>query len=219
MTQQLQDRSIRQRDLVPEEKIKSIKCTVIGVGAGGRQVAQTLAEIGVPNLTLVDFDKVEVPNLATQGFFENQLGQFKVDAVAEVCKMINSGIEIKTIKSKFNPLQFEGGVIFSCVDSMAARKQIFESTKNERDLFIDSRTAAEYARIFVVHDDESYEHYSGSLYTDEESFQAGCTTPMTIYSAKVSANLRVAQFVKWLRGCALDKEIEINLLTNEMRAK
>ena len=218
MSQSLAERTARQRTLVPEEKLKNIKCTVVGVGAGGRQVALTLAEIGVPKLDLIDHDKVEVANLATQGFFENQIGEFKVDAVAQVCKMINSSIEIKVIKNKFNPLNFNDGVIFSCVDSMAARKQIFESTASARDLFIDSRTAAEFARIFVVHDDDSYAHYEKSLYTDEESFNMGCTTPMTIYSAKVSANLRVAQFVKWLRGCALDKEIEINLLSNEMRA-
>jgi len=214
----LTDRAIRQRDLVPEEKLKNTKVTVVGCGAGGRQVSLTLAEIGVPDIQLIDFDTVEVVNLATQGFFESQLGNFKVDAVAEVCKQINSEIKIKTVRSKFRPNMFDGGVIFSCVDSMSGRKQIFEETDGLRDLFIDSRTAAEYSRIFVVHDDDSAEHYKESLYTDEEAHQEGCTSKMTIYSAKVSANLRVAQFVKWLRGCDLDKEIEINLLTNEMRA-
>lgn len=216
MTNQL-SRNIRQKDLVPQERLDNIRATVVGCGAGGRQTAITLAEIGVPFLHLIDDDTVEVHNLPTQGFFENQIGQYKVDAVAETCKLINSKIEIKVNKSKFNPLMFNGGIVFSCVDNMVGRKKIFESTKNARDLFIDARTAAEYSRIFIVHNEESEEHYKQSLYTDEESYEGACTSKMTGYCAKVSANLRVAQFAKWLRRIPLDKEIQINLLTNEMR--
>lgn len=203
---------------MPLEKLQKIKATIVGLGSGGRQVGLQLATIGVPNLHFIDHDKVEIVNLASQGFMEEDLGKFKVDAVAEICKKINSQINIKTTKAKFNPIMFDGGVIFSCVDSMSARRKIFESTNGIRELMIDARTTAEYSRIFIVdNDEESNKHYEKSLFSDDEAHPGSCTAKMTFYIANVSAGIRVAQFAKWLRNIPLDKEIQINLLTNEMR--
>ena len=206
--------------MVPLEKLKSIKATVVGCGAGGRQICLQLATIGVPNLHLIDFDKVEVVNLASQGFYEKDLGQFKVDAVAATCKEIDSQINIKTTKAKFNPMMFGGGVIFSCTDSMSARRQVFESTSGLRELLIDARTSSEYSRIFIIdNSEESTKHYEKSLFSDDEAHTGSCTAKMTFYVANVSAGIRVAQFAKWLRNIPIDREICINLLSNEMICK
>jgi hypothetical protein len=43
-----EDRFIRQREIVPAEKLAGVTATVIGVGAIGRQVALQLAAIGAP---------------------------------------------------------------------------------------------------------------------------------------------------------------------------
>lgn len=51
------DRFVRQRDLVPREKLASVLVTVIGVGAVGRQVALQVAAIGAPRMQLIDFDR------------------------------------------------------------------------------------------------------------------------------------------------------------------
>ena len=58
------ERDLRQRDIVPPERLAACKATVIGVGAIGRQVALQLAAIGVPHLQFIDFDTVEPVNLA-----------------------------------------------------------------------------------------------------------------------------------------------------------
>ncbi len=62
------DRDLRQRELVPPEALAKADCTVIGIGAIGRQVALQLAAMGVPTLQLIDFDTVEAVNLAPQGY-------------------------------------------------------------------------------------------------------------------------------------------------------
>ena len=64
------ERYSRQIDIVPRERIMDCKATVIGVGAIGRQVAIQLTAIGVPVLQLVDFDHVEISNLASQGYLQ-----------------------------------------------------------------------------------------------------------------------------------------------------
>ena len=43
------DRDIRQRGLVPPERLAACHAVVIGVGAIGRQVALQLAAVGMPD--------------------------------------------------------------------------------------------------------------------------------------------------------------------------
>src|SRR5712691_6377684 len=50
------DRDIRQRSIVPPERLAACHALVIGVGAIGRQVALQLAALGMPRLTLFDDD-------------------------------------------------------------------------------------------------------------------------------------------------------------------
>lgn len=215
----IENRDIRQRELIPPEKLAQTRVTVVGVGAGGRQVALQLAAIGVPRITLIDPDTVRPENLASQGYHEADLEKPKVEATRDICVSINSSIEVTIINRKFRSMDFTGGVLFCCVDSIATRGQIFEAVNGRADLFIDGRMSAEYVRIFTVHDDVSRKHYITTLFPSSEAYRGSCTNKTTIYCANVSAGLRVAQFAKWLRGCDLDKEIDINLLTNEMGAK
>lgn len=215
----IENRDIRQRELIPPEKLAKIRATVVGIGAGGRQVSLQLAAIGLPRITLIDHDTVKPENLAAQGYYEADLGRLKVDAVKDVCVAINSSIEVNTIGRKFRSMDFTGGVLFCCVDSISTRKSIFEAVSQRADLFVDGRMSSQYIRIFVVYDDASRKHYATTLFPAAEAYQGACTAKTTIYCANVSAGLRVAQFAKWLRGCSLDNEIDINLLTNEMGAK
>lgn len=215
----VENRDIRQRELIPPEKLQRTRVTVVGVGAGGRQVAIQLAAIGVPKITLIDPDTVRPENLAAQGYHEADLERPKVEATKDLCESINSEIEVTIINRKFRSMDFTSGVLFCCVDSIDTRKTIFAAVSSRADLFIDGRMSAEYVRIFTVHDRASREHYALSLFPGVEAYQGACTAKTTIYCANVSAGLRVAQFAKWLRGCDIDKEIDINLLTNEMGAR
>ncbi len=215
----LGNRNIRQRELVPPDRLAETRVTVVGVGAIGRQVALQLAAIGVPKLTLVDFDQVAVENLAVQGFLESDMLRPKVDAVANICRAINGDIEVRTANRKFQSIQFTGGVFMCCVDGIETRKRIFKAISDRADLFVDGRMSAEYLRVLVAHDEKSREYYETTLFTSAEAYHGSCTAKTTIYCANVAAGLMVAQFAKWLRGCDIDKDIDLNLLTNEMGAK
>ena len=81
MNEGLDDRFMRQRDLVPHERLANSSATVIGVGAVGRNVALQLAAIGVPRLQLIDFDDVDLSNTTTQGYAVADIGLTKVETV------------------------------------------------------------------------------------------------------------------------------------------
>ena len=75
--EQMNERYIRQKDVVPADRLAACKATVVGVGAIGRQVALQLTAMGIPWLQMVDFDTVDASNLASQGYLENDLENLK----------------------------------------------------------------------------------------------------------------------------------------------
>ena len=206
----------RQADLVPAERLAECKATVVGVGAIGRQVALQLAAMGIPSLQLVDFDTVEVGNLAAQGYLESDLTRPKVEATAELCRKINWDLEVRVVPERFRRRMEIGNVLFACVDKIEVRKLIWEAIKDKISFYTDGRMSAEVIRVLVACDGASREHYPTTLFAAEEAFQGACTAKTTIYCANIAAGFMVAQFAKWLRRLPVDSDINLNLLSNEM---
>ena len=66
-------------------KIKQARVLVIGAGGLGCPVLQYLAAVGVGNIGIVDFDKVEVHNLHRQILYtENHVGELKVSTAKSI---------------------------------------------------------------------------------------------------------------------------------------
>ena len=210
------ERYSRQRDIVPAERIAACKATVIGVGAIGRQVAMQLAAIGVPSLQLVDFDVVEVSNLASQGYLEEDLGKLKVEATAALCGRINSGIEILSVPERFRRSMEIGNTVFVCVDQIDVRRLIWEAVKDKVGFFCDARMSAEVLRVLTACDSRSRAHYPTTLFRAEEAFAGPCTAKTTIYCANIAAGLMVAQFTKYLRRLPTELDLQLNLLASEL---
>ena len=210
------DRDIRQRDLIPPAKLKECRVTVVGVGAIGRQVALQLAAVGVPQMQLIDPDTVEVVNLAPQGYLQGDLGREKVTATAELCRQINPAVNIEQYQERFRRSMEIGEVLFCCVDSITTRKLIWEAVKDRVRLFVDGRMSAEVIRILAAADDASRQHYPTTLFVQAEAFAGTCTAKSTIYTANIAAGMMVGQFAKWLRSIPLDADVTLNLLAGEM---
>src|ERR1019366_336538 len=96
-----QGRDLRQREIVPPERLAECHALVIGVGAIGRQVALQLAAVGVPILTQFDDDTVQVENLAPQGYWLEDLYKPKVEATAALCRRINPDVRVIAIAERF----------------------------------------------------------------------------------------------------------------------
>ncbi len=211
-----QDRYSRQQDIVPAERIANCRATVIGVGAIGRQVALQLTAMGIPWLQLIDFDCVEMANLASQGYLELDLGYHKVEATAVLCRKINSEIEITTVPERFRRSMEIGNIVFCCVDRIDIRRLIWEAVKDVVSFYGDGRMSAETLRILTACDMESRQYYPGTLFRTEEAFVGPCTAKTTIYCANIAAGLMVAQFTKYLRGLPIEPDIQLNLLASEL---
>jgi hypothetical protein len=216
MTTGNDERYSRQIDIVPPERIAGCKATVIGVGAIGRQVALQLSAMGIPWLQMIDHDKVEWSNLASQGYLEGDMGKPKVNATLELCWRINAASQIHAVPERFRRSMEIGNVVFVCVDKIDVRRLIWESVKDKVSFFVDGRMSAEVLRILSACDDESRKHYPTTLFRPDEAFVGPCTAKTTIYCANIAAGLMLAQFTKYLRQLPVDADIQFNLLASEI---
>jgi len=155
----LLDRDLRQRDIVPPERLAQCRCTVVGVGAIGRQVCLQLAAMGAPWLQLVDHDVVEPVNLGCQGFLESDLNRPKVEATAELCGKINRALDVHPVIERFRRSMKVGNAVFCCVDKIDTRQLIWQAAQQRVDFYVDGRMAAEVLRVLVAADKASREHY------------------------------------------------------------
>ena len=210
------DRDLRQRDIIPPDRLATCKATVIGVGAIGRQVALELAAMGIPSMTLIDFDTVEPVNLACQGYFEDDLGRPKVQATADLVQQLNHQLEVITLNERFRRSTQIGNILFCCVDKIDTRQLIWEAVRDRVTFFADGRMSAETIRILVAADPASRKHYPTTLFAAGEAHAGACTARSTIFCANVAAGLMLEQFARYLRGMPVDPDLQLNLLSSEL---
>jgi molybdopterin-synthase adenylyltransferase len=222
----LSSRDLRQRELIPPEKLRGCHTLVIGVGAIGRQVALQLAATGIPKLTLVDHDLVDAVNLAPQGYMPKDLGNAKVEATATSCRLLNPELQIHTHAERFRRSStrtlgcFDQAdrqlIVFCCVDSIETRRLVWETVRPRASAFFDGRMSAEVVRILSSDKPATDQRYSTTLFASEQAFVGSCTAKSTIYTASIAAGLMICQFTRWLRGLPIEHDLVLNLLASEL---
>lgn len=222
----LRDRDLRQRDVVPPDRLAGCRTAIIGVGAVGRQVALQLAAMGVRSMLLFDHDTVDVVNLATQGYAPEQLRQRKVDAAAGDCRRLNAELCVTPYGERFRRSSARWLVdparpqlrlaTFCCVDSITARAVVWESVRHHSQFFADARMTAEVVRVLASSRPADDEHYPATLFNQGEAFAGACTSRSTIYCAAIAAALMVSAFTRWLRDIPPERDLLLNLLSGEL---
>ena len=197
----MSDRVSRQEKIISAEVINATNVAIIGVGAVGREVARTLACNGVGNLTLYDFDTVELHNCTTQGYYENDVGRPKVDCTKEELLRINSKMGVDAVNDRWRPnknKKFDG--VFFCVDNLDMRNTLFNYFHEATGFIADSRIGGEQIRLLNVFDEKSRAHYPSTITNDADAYADGCHIPMIKHSAGIAANMLVQSFIQYLRG-------------------
>lgn len=122
--------------------LKNKRVLIIGVGGVGQHVVTYLATNGVVNLTLVDFDKVELSNLNRQILLkEDDVGENKVDIVKREIMNRNSEVNITSISKKVNSnnvssLISDFDLVIDAVDNWETKLIISEETNKKHIPFL-----------------------------------------------------------------------------------
>lgn len=122
--------SIKGMDIEGQEQLKLAKVLMIGAGGLGCTAAQYLTVAGIGQLTLVDFDTVELSNLQRQVLhLERNVGQPKVVSAQEKLRELNPHVAICTINqvlddAEIDALVAEHTIVLDCTDNVAVREQL-----------------------------------------------------------------------------------------------
>jgi sulfur carrier protein ThiS adenylyltransferase len=117
------------------ERVKAARVGIAGCGGLGSAVAIALARTGVGTLLLVDHDVVEPSNLNRQQFFVDQIGQAKVEAMAENLARINPYVKVEALQMRLTRDNIPE--VFSQCDVIA---ECFDDPLMKRDLTVAVRS-------------------------------------------------------------------------------
>lgn len=193
----------RQFDLIPEE-VMGLPITIIGAGAIGGWTALSLAKMGFLNLSVIDFDTIEIENMNSQFYRMKDIGKKKVLALQELIQEFTD-FKIHVTNDRYIKSQHKG-ITICAVDSMDVRKEAWLAHKKffASELFIDPRMGAETALLYAMdpNNEKDIVAYEKTLYSDDEAIQERCTAKATIYTA----NLLAGMVVKTVKDYAVKKE-------------
>jgi len=194
----------RHRDVFSPDMFGDRRVDVIGAGATGSRIALGLAKLGVQNLHVWDFDKVEEHNVANQLYPVGSVGKFKVTALAKLVQQ-QTGDRITVHREPATGNSRLGQVVFMLTDTMSSRKDIFTGALSGRfssKLMIETRMGVDEGRVYVVRPWNPIEsqRWLKTLYSDEDaSVQAStCGSAITVGpTADLIAGFALWQFIKW----------------------
>lgn len=116
-----------------QNKLLQSHALVIGAGGLGCPAAMYLSAAGVGQLTLADFDIVELSNLQRQiGHRTADIGQLKTTSLKQTCTALNPDIEIHTIDHALDEQDLEQSlskvdIVLDCSDNFPTRFAVNEA--------------------------------------------------------------------------------------------
>ena len=79
----------RSKGLLEVGALEAKKVLIVGLGSGGAPISVELAKAGVGHFILMDFDRIELHNIARHICGVNELGRLKVNAVKDAILLKN----------------------------------------------------------------------------------------------------------------------------------
>ena len=109
------------------EKVENAKVMVVGAGALGNEVIKNLALMGIGNIFIVDFDKIEMANLSRSVLFrETDNNRSKAEIAAARAKAVNPNVHVQYLNGDIMTKLGLGifrrmDVVIGCLDNREAR--------------------------------------------------------------------------------------------------
>lgn len=192
------------------DKTRKQDVTIAGLGGIGSYVVFMLSRLDVNTMTLYDPDKVERVNLSGQLYNSNQIGDYKVDAAANMIANYSNYYSFVARHEKLDENSMISKVTICGFDNMEARKDAFRNWTNfvarlpeeERGecLFIDGRLAAEELQVFCIKGDDTdgERRYEPYLFSDSQAAPTVCSYKQTTFMANMIGSIIVNLFINFV---------------------
>lgn len=192
------------------DKTRKQNVTIAGLGGIGSYVVFMLSRLDVNTMTLYDPDIVERVNLSGQLYNSNQIGDYKVDAAANMIANYSNYYSFVAKHEKLDENSMISKVTICGFDNMKARKDAFRNWTNfvarlpeeERGecLFIDGRLAAEELQVFCIKGDDTdgERRYEPYLFSDSQAAPTVCSYKQTTFMANMIGSIIVNLFINFV---------------------
>ena len=120
----------RSKGLLETDKLAKKTVGIVGLGSGGSTIAVELAKAGVSNFVLIDFDRLELANIARHVCGIDDLGRLKTLAVRDAIMQKNPYATIETLEIDITQQQNE------CVAALSQVDLIIGASDNDRSRFL-----------------------------------------------------------------------------------
>jgi molybdopterin/thiamine biosynthesis adenylyltransferase len=128
----------RSQGLLETSLLEDSKVGIVGLGSGGSSVAIELAKAGIGNFVLIDFDRVELGNVARHTCGTGDLGRYKTKAVRDLLYGKNPYLQVETAEIDINTNLEQTKLLLKDCDLIIA------ATDNNRSRFNLNSIALEY---------------------------------------------------------------------------
>jgi molybdopterin/thiamine biosynthesis adenylyltransferase len=198
--------------------ILSEPITIVGAGAIGGWTTLALAKMGFANIRVFDFDKVDTVNMNCQFFRFKDIGKSKVDALRDLVEDF-TGVKVQACNERYTGGAARG-IVIAAVDSMAARKMIWESHVENpyaTRCVIDPRMGAQAALLYVMDPKNPKDRadYPKTLYSDSAAEQERCTQKATCWTANILSGWVCKAVIDILINPEYLRTAQMDILRNE----
>ena len=194
-------------DWFDQSRLKEAKIIVVGAGAVGNEVLKNLTLLGVGNISIFDFDKIEEHNLTRCVLFnESDVGRYKAEVAANTCRLIDPNVKIVHQNIDFwQGLSFEeiekSDAVICCVDNFEARLGLNQLCMIVNTDFYNTGIDSRYSSV---------ELFPFSLEPDCACYE--CGIPHTVYTS-----LQKRFSCGWLKKIAYkEKKIPTTTITSSI---
>ncbi|WP_069807274.1 HesA/MoeB/ThiF family protein [Vulcanisaeta thermophila] len=153
------DRYSRQVAVIGEEgqeRLRRARVVLVGVGGLGSLVSMYLVGAGVGELTLVDFDTVNLTDLHRQLIYrEGDVGKPKVDVAVERLRELNSEVKLRSVNEVLNEENAEkiiadADVVVDALDNWMSRHVLNEAVVKLRKPLVHGAVIGWYGEVTTV---------------------------------------------------------------------
>jgi adenylyltransferase/sulfurtransferase len=145
---------LKQVGVLGQKKISTAKVVIVGVGGLGCPVALYLSNLGIKNIGIVDYDKVDFSNLNRQILFNTRdVGKFKVIQAKKKLLRGNKKSKIDIYKEKIVKKNIENilskyDIICDCSDNFTTRYLLNDFCLKNKKILISAAISKFEAHIF-----------------------------------------------------------------------
>ncbi len=219
------------------EKVKQAKVLVIGAGALGNEVIKNLALMGMGNIFIIDFDKIEAANLSRSVLFrETDNNRSKAEVAAARARSVNPEVHVQYLNGDVTTGLGLGiirrmDVIIGCLDNREARLAVNRFCHWMNKAWVDGaiQELLGLMRVFVPGEGACYEctlteqamrdlslRYSCQLLARQNVLLGKVPTTPTI--ASIIGGMQSQEGLKLIHSMPVEagKVVHFNGLTNHM---